>query len=97
MTAASFVVTLPEERTFNRVMLQEYIPLGQRVERFDIQVRETGSWKSWGNGTKTTIGYKRIILGKSVTADAVRISIQSSLACPVLNGFGLYNDTVSGL
>ena len=88
---------LSGSKTFNRVMLQEYIPLGQRVERFDIQVRENGSWKSWGNGTKTTIGHKRIILGKSVTADAVRISIQSSLACPVLNGFGLYNDTVSGI
>ena len=79
------------------MVLQEYIPLGQRVERFDIQVRENGSWKSWGRGEKTTIGHKRIILGNTVTADAVRISIQSSLACPVLNGFGLYNDTVSGL
>lgn len=88
---------LSGEKTFNRVMLQEYIPLGQRVERFDIQVRENGSWKSWGRGEKTTIGHKRIILGNTVTADAVRISIQSSLACPVLNGFGLYNDTVSGL
>ena len=88
---------LSGEKTFNRVMLQEYIPLGQRVERFDIQVRKNGSWKSWGRGEKTTIGHKRIILGNTVTADAVRISIQSSLACPVLNGFGLYNDTVSGL
>jgi alpha-L-fucosidase len=88
---------LSGEKTFNRVVLQEYIPLGQRVERFDIQVRENGNWKSWGRGERTTIGHKRIILGNTVTADAVRISIQSSLACPVLNGFGLYNDTVSGL
>ena len=89
--------TLSGEKTFNRVMLQEYIPLGQRVESFEIQVRSGGSWKSWGNGTKSTIGHKRIVLGSSVTADAVRIKIKSSLACPVLNGFGLYNDTVSGL
>ena len=88
---------LSGNKNFNRVMLQEYIPLGQRVERFDIQVRENGTWKSWGTGTKSTIGHKRIILGKTVTADAVRLSIQTSLACPVLNGFGLYNDTVSGL
>ena len=67
------------------------------VESFEIQVRSGGSWKSWGNGTKSTIGHKRIVLGSSVTADAVRIKIKSSLACPVLNGFGLYNDTVSGL
>ena len=76
-------------------MLQEYIPLGQRVESFTIQYRNNGSWSTWKSGT--TIGYKRILLGSSVTADAVKIQIKSSLACPVLNGFGLYNDTVSGL
>ena len=94
---ADIEVSLSGSKTFNRVMLQEYIPLGQRVESFDIQVHSDGSWKSWGDGTKTTIGHKRIVLGRSVTADAVRISIKSSPACPVLNGFGLYNDTVSGL
>ena len=84
-------------KTFNRVQLQEYIPLGQRVESFEIQVRTGGSWKSWGSGAKTTIGNKRIILGSSVTADAVKVRIKSALACPVLSGFALYNDTVSGL
>ena len=89
--------SLSGSKTFNRVVLQEYIPLGQRVESFDIQVRVNGAWKSWGDGAKTTIGHKRIILGRSVTADGVRVRIKSSLACPVLNGFGLYHDTVSGL
>ena len=89
--------TLAGEQTFNRVVLQEYIPLGQRVERFEVQVHSDGGWKAWGSGAKTTIGHKRILLGSTVKADAVRISIQSSLACPVLNGFGLYLDTVSGL
>ena len=88
---------LAGSKTFNRVVLQEYIPLGQRVESFEIQVHSNGAWKSWGNGTKSTIGHKRIILGSSVTADAVRLTIKSSLACPVMNGFGLFNDTVSGL
>ena len=89
--------TLAGARTFNRVQLQEYIALGQRVESFDIQVHVNGAWQSWGSGAKTTIGHKRIILGGRVTADAVRISIKSSLACPVLSGFALYDDTVSGL
>ena len=89
--------SLSGSKTFNRVLLQEYIPLGQRVESFDIQVRSNGNWVSWGSGEKTTIGHKRILLGNTVTTDAVRLRITSSLACPVLNGFGLYNDTVSGL
>ena len=88
-------ITLSGSKTFNRVMLQEYIPLGQRVKSFTVQYRKGGSWTTWKSGT--TIGYKRILMGPSVTTDAVKIQIQSSLASPVLNGFGLYNDTVSGL
>ncbi len=95
MTTADIDIVLDGSKTFNRVLLQEYIPLGQRVESFTIQYRKNGSWTNWQSGT--TIGHKRILLGNSVTADAVRIRITSSLACPVLNGFGLYNDTVSGL
>ena len=92
---ADIDIVLDGSKTFNRVLLQEYIPLGQRVESFTIQYRKNGTWTDWKSGT--TIGHKRILLGNSVTADAVRIRITSSLACPVLNGFGLYNDTVSGL
>ncbi len=95
--AVDIEFTLSGSKTFNRVVLQEYIPLGQRVDSFEIEVRTDGNWKSWGDGAKTTIGHKRIILGRSVTADGVRVRIKSSLACPVLNGFGLYHDTVSGL
>ena len=29
-----------EPQTFNRVMLQEYIPLGQRVEKFHVEVED---------------------------------------------------------
>ena len=88
---------LDGSKTFNRLLLQEYIPLGQRVESFEIQVLIGGKWESWGRGEKTTIGHKRIVLGNSVTTEAVKVRITKSLACPVLNGFGLYNDTVSGL
>ena len=92
---AEIEVTLSGSKTFNRVLLQEYIPLGQRVKSFTVEVKRNGSWSTWASGT--TIGYKRILLGSRVTADAVRIKIESALACPVINGFGLYNDTVSNL
>ncbi len=95
VTTAEIEIALDGAKTFNRVMLQEYIPLGQRVKSFTVQVKKNGSWSTWGRGT--TIGHKRILLGSSVTADAVKIRIESALACPVINGFGLYNDTVSGL
>ena len=90
VTAVDIEITLPEPQTFNLVQLQEYIPLGQRVKSFVIQVRSDGRWEDWAEGT--TVGYKRILVGPAVTADAVRIRITEALACPVLNGFGLYSD-----
>ena len=85
-------VLLNGMKTFNLVQLQEYIPLGQRVCGFRIEVRENGSWKAWGQGT--TVGHKRIVKGRAVTADALRIQVEA-LACPALNGLGLYLDSVN--
>lgn len=89
----SFVVTLPDERTFNRVQLQEYIPLGQRVSSFSIDaLSKDGSWVQVAH--ETTIGYKRIVHIPVTTTTAVRVNIEESEACPVLNGFALFMDNI---
>ena len=90
---ASFVVTLPQARTFNRVQLQEYIPLGQRVSAFSIEaLADDGSWQLIAR--ETTIGYKRIVHVPTTTTTAVRVNIEESEACPVLNGFALFMDNI---
>ncbi|MGM9753126.1 MAG: alpha-L-fucosidase [Candidatus Cryptobacteroides sp.] len=107
VTSVEIEFTLKEPAEFNRVLLQEYIPLGQRVRDFSIKYKAEGSeswqdlkWKRGSGETKvnpTTIGHKRILLTNRVKASAVKVIINASYACPVLNGFGLYNDTVTGL
>lgn len=93
VTSVSFVVNLPEARTFNRVQLQEYIPLGQRVSEFSIDaLAEDGSWHPIAK--ETTIGYKRILHVPVTTTTAVRVNIEASEACPVINGFALYMDNI---
>ena len=93
VTETSFVVTLPEKRTFNRVQLQEYIPLGQRVAAFSIDaMAEDGSWHPIAR--ETTIGYKRIVHVPTTTTAAIRVNIEESEACPVLNGFALFMDNI---
>jgi alpha-L-fucosidase len=93
VTAVSFIVRLPEARTFNRVQLQEYIPLGQRVSAFTIDaLSEDGTWQTIAR--ETTIGYKRIVHVPTTTATAVRVNIEESGACPVLNGFALFMDNI---
>ena len=93
VTKVSLVVTLPEQRTFNRVQLQEYIPLRQRVSAFSVEaLDEDGIWQPIAR--ETTIGYKRIVHVPTTTTTAVRVNIEESEACPVLNGFALFMDDV---
>ena len=88
----SFTFLLPESRTFDCIVLQEFIPLGQRVYGFRVEAREAGgAWAEIASGT--TIGYKRIIPTAEVTASEVRISITGAYACPVLCEAGLYKSS----
>ena len=84
-------IEFKQPTTFNRVMLQEYIPLGQRVEEFAIDcMTDEGLWTELARCT--TIGYKRIVLTQTTHTTAIRIRITKALACPVLNRIGVYYD-----
>ena len=87
---ATCEVTLPEPRSFNRLQLQEYIPLGQRIAAWNAEYFDTSTGRWMPLAQATTIGYKRIVVFDTVTTDRVRINITSSLACPVVNGLGLF-------
>jgi len=86
----SIEIELPKAEAFNRFQVQEYIPLGQRVSKFTIDIwnEESGNWQEIA--TETTIGYKRIVRFPQVTAQKLRLNIRDALACPVLNGISLY-------
>lgn len=76
-------------------IIQEYIPLGQRVDGYTIECRVDGRWEKVFAGTK--IGYKRIILEGRASAvdlkfpasDGVRLKIKNALACPLINTFSI--------
>jgi alpha-L-fucosidase len=87
---ASVELDLKKEQTSNRLILQEYIPLGQRVAQFNVEYWDgkAGNWKPLAEAT--TIGYKRILCFPLITAQRFRINILRSLACPVLNNLELY-------
>ncbi len=88
----SLTLSFARPVTFNRVMLQEYIPLGQRVERFEVQVLSGGKWQTVA--TQSTIGYKRILLTDTYTTKGVRIRFTGCRACPVINRVGLFMDNI---
>src|SRR5690606_3629332 len=56
---ASFTIELNQSTEINRVVLQEYIPLGQRIKSFTVEVWDGEEFKEIDK--QTTIGYKRIL------------------------------------
>ena len=88
-TSASLTIDLGSPRTVNRILAQEYIRLGQRVKSFEVAVDRDGSWETVAEGT--TIGYKRILLFKTVETSKVRLTIKDAKACPLISNVELYH------
>ncbi|AOC96448.1 Sialidase precursor [Flavobacterium anhuiense] len=86
---ASVEFTFKKPTTINRVLLQEYIKLGQRVKAFSIEVKVDGQWKTIAN--ETTIGYKRILRLNRVTATALRVNVLDAKAGFVISTVEAYN------
>jgi alpha-L-fucosidase len=90
VTTATLELSFPQPITFDVVMLQEQIRLGQRMEAWHVDALDstTGQWNRVAKGT--TVGYKRLERISPVTASGVRFAIDQSLACPVISEVGLF-------
>lgn len=86
--AATLTVEFDGARPVNRAVFQEHVELGQRVRAWDLEARVQGEWQSVASGT--TIGYKRIARFDAVTADALRLRITDSRACPTIATFSAH-------
>lgn len=88
VTRAWLLAEFDEPVTFNRLLVQEYIPLGQRVERFSVEALVDGTWVPLSE--QTTIGYKRILRLPTTTARAVRLNVLDAKACPLIASWQLF-------
>lgn len=86
---ASLTVDFGKPTTFNRLMVQEYIRLGQRVKAFTLEAFVDGNWEEIAKAT--TIGYKRILRFSSIKASKTRLNITDSKSCPIISNMGVYN------
>ena len=77
--------------TFSRLVLQEDITKGQRVRAFHVEYLNGRKWIPLHFDEETsTIGYKRILRHKPVTARKIRIVIESSYGSPHICFIGAY-------
>ncbi len=88
---AEVVLEFPEAVTFNIVSLREFLPLGQRVDHFALDIDRDGVWQEYCRGT--AIGNRRLVRGRKCTARKVRFRIVESPVCPALAEIGLFLDS----
>ncbi len=86
--SATLTIDFEQPTTFNRVLLQEYIPLGQRIKAFALEAKNGDGWQEFA--TQTTVGYKRILRFPDITTTALRINIKASRACPTLSNIEVF-------
>ncbi len=89
----SFEITLPQKRTFNRIVLQEQIQdYSQRVSKFEIDAYKNDKWETIVEGT--TIGYKNISRIDEIETDRIKVRILESRLSPTISSIGLFYEEV---
>jgi alpha-L-fucosidase len=88
VTTGSVELSFSSPARFDRLVLQEFIPLGQRIESWKAEAEVNGAWVAVTEGT--TVGYKRIARFAPVAATRLRVTVTKALACPTLSTIGVY-------
>ena len=81
-------INLGEPKTFDRIMLQEPIRLGQRIAKFSVEAHVDGKWQEIASAT--TIGYKRLLRIEPITIAKIRVKILEANNTPALSNVALY-------
>jgi len=89
VTQADFTLAFDRPVTFNVISLREYLPLGQRVDRFRVLADHDGQWQEIAAGAG--IGNRRLVRMPVCTTGRVKVEVEGPV-CPVLTECGLFHD-----
>jgi alpha-L-fucosidase len=85
---ATLEVRLARAITFNHALTMEWLVEGQRVQKYNIQAWQNGTWKTLV--TAQAIGHKKIDSFPAVTTNRLRLNILSSSGTARIREFQLY-------
>ena len=93
VTTGDIEFRFKKAQRMNRIMLQEYIPLGQRVKKFSVEyLNNKGQWQTVEQPEETTtIGYKRLLRFATVESKGIRVRILDSRGPLCINNIGVYD------
>jgi alpha-L-fucosidase len=88
---ADLNITFKHPTRLNRMKIQEYIPLGQRVKSFIVEYLDGKLWLPVKlNEETTTVGYRRLLRFQTVQTSQLRIRFLDARACLCINEIGAY-------
>lgn len=91
VTTGTIEFALPRVERVNRMLLQEYIPLGQRVQSFVVEYLDNKQWMPVTvNEETTTIGYKRLLRFETIQTKALRVRITAARGSLCINNIEAY-------
>ena len=88
VTSGELIIDLGSEMEINRILIQEYIKLGQRIREFKVEAFINDEWSPVIDGT--TIGYKIIRKFPVVKTSKIKVIISKSKACPAISNIEIY-------
>lgn len=88
VTNAELTIEFEEPTEVNRLLLQEYIPLGQRVKNFIVKAEVDGKWIEIDG--QTTIGHRRILRFETIKATEIRVDFKEAKGPLAISNIELY-------
>lgn len=85
---AEISLQFPVATTFDRLLIQEPIRLGQRVSTFRVEAMADNQWQVLHEGT--TIGYKRLLRVPPVTTNAIRLTVEAANNTVAISNIEIY-------
>lgn len=86
---AEVVLEFPAAISFDTLSLREYLPLGQRVNRFALDIDHHGQWREVARGE--AIGSRRLLRLDGCHTSRVRLRILEAAASMAISELALYN------